>query len=148
MARVVALLDSMWGWRGYVEKGEEAPKYFRINRDNYSGRRLYNLVGGNQLLVTNSCRVVQGHANSHGKPDATWVRENLVYLAEQGIDLLLVCGTVARATYAAAKLKPIGYAVLHMDHPAARRWTRDGMEETRRRIARICARRSEKEATK
>jgi hypothetical protein len=130
---VVALLESMWGWRGYSEAGDVI-RYFRINPDNFSGRRLYSLVGSqHSLLVTNSCRECQASANDHGKPDPVWVADNLRFLASEKMDLLLVCGKVAKATY-----EQCGFVfprVIFMDHPAARRWTGIGMEMTRAQIA-------------
>ena len=118
---VVALLESMWGWRGYNDPGEDAPPFFRINPDNFSGRRLYRMCGNANLLVTNSCRTVQESANHHGVPDPVWVASNLKFLAEQGMDLLLVCGKVARETFEASTFQfP---EVMFIDHPAARRWT-------------------------
>lgn len=134
---VVALLESMWAWGGYNAPDEEAPRYFRINADNFSGRRLYSLVGDHRLLVTNSCRIVQRSANHHGTPDPQWVRSNLEFLTAQGMELLLVCGRVARETYAAS-----GYQfkrVLYMDHPAARRWTSESLNALRSRIAKTLA---------
>ena|ERR1700728_4767019 len=131
---VVALLESMWGWRGYSEKGDEIP-YFRINPDNFSGRRLYNIVGDHNLLVTNSCRECQASANDHGIPDPEWVAQNLSFLEGQGMDLLLICGKVARETYLRS-----GFTfpkVLFMDHPAARRWTSQKLDDAKIAVAQM-----------
>ena len=151
MARIVALLDSMWGWGGYNEAGEEAPRYFRINPDNLSGRRLYRLCGDHELLVTNSCRMVQRHANAHGEPDIEWVRANLIKTSAE-MDLLLVCGRIARQTFEiAASVSSLegvadGRAYLGaghvfsyyvIDHPAARRWSNEKMEITKTHIERL-----------
>lgn len=156
MANIVALLNSMWGWRGYNEPGEEAPRYFKINPDNHSGRRLYSLVGDHSLLVTNACRTVQSHANAHGKPDGGWLRENLKFLETQKMDLLLVCGRVAQETFRQVSSRTnylsfefvegrfkcqgmnkwVGY--LSIDHPAARRWSKASIEGTRQEIERLC----------
>jgi hypothetical protein len=132
MKNVVALLDSMWNWCG---SEQEATRYFRINPDNHSGRRLYRLIGDHKLLVTNSCKELCASANHHGKPDPLWVADNLRFLETQGMDLLLVCGKVAKETYAAS-----GYSfprVLFMDHPAARRWTTAAIESTASRISEL-----------
>jgi len=132
MANVVALLESMWGWRGYSSAGDVI-RYFRINPDNFSGRRLYSLIGPqHSLLVTNSCRECQRSANDHGTPDPAWVADNLRFLASEKMDLLLVCGKVAKETY-----ERCGFQferVLFMDHPAARRWTAEGMTTMRELI--------------
>jgi hypothetical protein len=135
--KIVALLDSMWGWGGYNDAGEEAPRYFRINRDNFSGRRLYRICGDHNLLVTNSCRTVQSSANHHGVPDPEWVGRNLALLAKEGMDLLLVCGRVAKQTYLR---RPCGWnahypKVLFIDHPAARRWTNEKLDAIRDQIS-------------
>lgn len=119
--KIVALLESMWGWRGYNDPGEEAPRFFRINPQNFSGRRLYRLCGDANLQVTNSCRIVQQSANHHGVPDPVWVRENLERAKQDGCELFLICGKVAKETYLATGLSYVN--VLFMDHPAARRWT-------------------------
>lgn len=128
---IVALLESMWGWRGYSEKGDVI-RYFRINPDNFSGRRLYRICGDHNLLVTNSCRECQETANDHGKPDPEWVADNLKFLASEKMDLLLVCGRVAKETY-----QRCGFTfprVVFMDHPAARRWTNQALDATRARV--------------
>ena len=133
---VVALLESMWGWGGYSEKGDVI-RYFRFNPDNFSGRRLYRIVGDHNLLVTNSCRECQETANDHGKPDPEWVAENLKFLASEKMDLLLVCGKVAKETYERS-----GFTfprVIFMDHPAARRWTNAALDATREKIAEMLA---------
>lgn len=129
--KVIALLDSMWNWRGMTAN---APRHFRIDPDNHSGRRLYKLIGtGCDLLVTNSCRELMPSANHHGKPDPAWVRENLELL--QPFDLLLVCGKVAQATYKASGYITLG--VIIMPHPAARMWTKQMIAEYSEKIERM-----------
>lgn len=127
--RVVAILETMWDWRGMTSGAgyQEAPRYFRINPENHSGRRLYKLCGSDaQLLVTNACRELATIANGHGKPDPVWLKENLT-LIEHGprgasIEVLLVCGKVAQQCF-----RDSGYEfkgrVVEMPHPAARMWT-------------------------
>ena len=143
MANIVALLESMWGWRGYSEAGDVI-RYFRINPDNFSGRRLYSLIGPrHSLFVTNSCRECQATANDHGRPDPEWVADNLRFLASEKMDLLLVCGRVAKETY-----QNCGYVaphVIYMDHPAARRWNGLMMEQTREKIRNVLAELAEAE---
>lgn len=120
--KIVAVLESMWDWRQMTSGAgyKEAPRSFHINPDNYSGKRLYRIVGRDaDLLVTNACRELCGSANHHGTPDPDWLRENLDILAP--FDVLLVCGKVAQATYARS-----GYEFerkIDMPHPAARMWT-------------------------
>ena len=129
---IVALLESMWGWRGYNEAGEESPRYYRINRNNFSGRRLYRLCGDHLLLVTNSCRMVQASANEHGTPDPEWVRGNLEFLKSEKIHLLLLCGKVAQETYDRSGFEFEN--IIRMDHPAARRWTNEALDFTKAQI--------------
>lgn len=131
--KIVALLESMWSWGGYNEAGEEAPRFFRINPDNFSGRRLYRLCGEATLIVTNSCRVVQKSANHHGTPDPQWVKENITKAIEDGCNLILVCGRVAKETFAASGVQ--FEHVIHMDHPAARRWTNEKLDSIAGQIA-------------
>lgn len=119
--KVVALLESMWDWRSMTGAGE-APRSFRINPENHSGRRLYKLIGeGCDLRVTNSCREVQRSANHHGTPDPAWVHENLTLL--QPFGLLLICGKVAQATFKDSCY--IAINVIEMPHPAARMWSKE-----------------------
>jgi hypothetical protein len=134
MANIVALLESMWNWEGCHDGDVEAARYFRINPDNFSGRRLYRICGeGHSLLVTNSCRELVASANHHGKPNPIWVKENLAIL--DPFDLLLVCGRVAKETYNATGCN---YPkVIFMDHPAARRWSNATLDEMTSRIAKL-----------
>ncbi len=122
-SRIVALLDTMWGVRK-----TRAPRYFRINPHNHSGRRLYRLVGAEcALLVTNCCPIMQTSARDHGVPDATYVAENLRRL--EPFALLLVCGAVAQRTYAASGYNSPTGRVLLLKHPAARTWTKTEITE-------------------
>lgn len=134
--KAVAVLESMWDWRqmtsgaGYVE----APRSFRINPQNYSGKRLYRIVGQDaDLHVTNACRELCASANHHGTPDAAWLRENLELL--RPFDVLLVCGKVAQMTYAASRF--VFDRKFEMMHPAARRWTNELIEATAAQVAAI-----------
>lgn len=136
--RVVAILETMWDWRGMTSDAgyNQAPRFFRINPNNYSGKRLYRLVGpGARLLVTNACRDLAASAKGHGKPDPQWLRENLMYLdcTDRGpgrIDVLLVCGQVAQATYTRCGYVPQRASVFEIPHPAARRWTKQMIAST------------------
>jgi hypothetical protein len=136
MARIVALMESMWGWGGYNTPGEEAPRFFSINPDNHSGKRLYRLCGDHTLLVTNCCPTVQASANDHGVPDLQWVRDNLAMAGE--FELLLVCGKIAQATYAKIKEPNPRFQVMLIDHPAARRWTKASLIKVAEEIAQKC----------
>jgi hypothetical protein len=135
--RVVAVLDSMYDWRRMTSGAgyRQAPRWFRINPRNHSGRRLYKLVGAEaQLLVTDACQELLRSSRDHGTPDPAWLRANLVAL--EPFHLLLVCGTVAQRTY-----EECGYScmvrapVLKIHHPAARTWTKAQLTHVTRRIA-------------
>lgn len=142
MKRVVAILETMWDWRGMTSGAgySEAPRFFRINAENYSGKRLYKLIGPDaKLLVTNACRELVTGPQHHGKGDPVWLEENLRTLDGLGpmpegatpanIDVLLVCGKVAQATYLAQTYQCRWAKVLFMPHPAARSyWTKQVIE--------------------
>lgn len=122
MTKIVAILESMWDWRQMTSGAgyREAPRSFRINPENFSGKRLYRIVGRDaDLIVTNSCRELVASANHHGTPDPAWLHENLTLLEPFGV--LLVCGKVAQKTFTDS-----GYVFdrrLEIMHPAARTWT-------------------------
>lgn len=134
MARVVAVLETMWDWRGQTSAAgyREAPPHFRINPRNRSGARLYKLVGPSvRLLVTNACRELVTGPEHHGKGDPEWLRDNLAHLDGLGaVDLLLVCGKIAQKTYAKCGYEPSSAPVLLMPHPTAWVWTRDRLTAT------------------
>ncbi len=128
MATVIAVLETMWDWRSMTSNAgyQEAPRYFRINPDNHSGRRLYRLIGiGHELWVTNACRELVRSASDHGRPDPAWLHENLTMLIGQFQPrLILVCGKVAQETFSRCSyILPATTTTLHIAHPAARSWT-------------------------
>lgn len=133
MPNVVAILETMWDWRqqtsgaGYAE----ALKFFQINPKNHSGRMLHKLIGEEaKLLVTNACRELVSRASQHGKPDPVWLATNLKEIEvdhpkADDIDVLLVCGKVAQATYKQCGYQPKRAVVIEIPHPAARGvWTK------------------------
>ena len=140
---VVAILETMWDWRSQTSGAgyTEAPRFFRINPQNFSGRRLYNLIGPDaKLLVTNACRELVSGPNHHGKPDPKWLAENLT-LIESGlpnsapIDVLLVCGKVAQRTYRECGYQSQTARIIEIPHPAARAvWTRQYIEQVAKQI--------------
>lgn len=138
--KVVALLESMWGWRGCIDPGTEAPRFFRINPENLSGRRLYRICGDANLIVTNSCRTVQVSANHHGVPDASWVTENLRQAQTDGCDVFLICGKIAKSTYEQSGLD--FQNVLFINHPAWRLWSNAALDEVGLHVRRIAGGRS------
>jgi hypothetical protein len=136
--KIVAVLESMWDWRQMTSGAgyREAPRSFRINPDNFSGKRLYRIVGsGANLLVTNSCRELCASANHHGIPDPGWLRENLEIL--EPFAVLLVCGKVAQATYARSGFR--FSQKLEIPHPAARMWTHAMLDAATRNVRELCA---------
>ena len=120
--KIIAVLDSMWDWRQQTSQAGygQAPRAFKINPQNHSGKRLYRLVGKDaNLLVTNACKELVSAAHIHGTPDPEWLRSNLEHLMP--FNLLLVCGKVAQATYAKSGFQ--FECKLDIMHPAARTWS-------------------------
>jgi hypothetical protein len=123
--RTIAILEVMWDWNAQTSAVNpnylaEAPRAFRINPQNHSGKRLYKLIGHKNLLVTNACPELVSSAKGEGNPDVEWLKESLRGLAPY--ELLLVCGKVAQKTYDQVYG---GHAArtLYIPHPAARQWT-------------------------
>lgn len=143
MLKVCAILETMWDFRGMTSGAgyREAPPFFRINPQNFSGRRLYRLIGPDaKLLVTNACRELVSGPQHHGKPDPDWLATNLALIESKrpdsaAIDVLLVCGKVAQVCYKASGYVSKTARVIEIPHPAARAvWTREFVEETARKI--------------
>ncbi len=128
--RVLCVLDTMWGNDG------RAPRWFTINPENASGKRLYKITGTEPpaVWVTNCCPEQVSSASMLGTPSAEWLRKSLEWIPE-GLRTapLLVCGRRANATYDATGYVHPG-SVYRMKHPAARDWTKAEIEETRLRI--------------
>lgn len=132
--KAVVILEVMWDWRNVTTSAgyqERAPRHFSINPLNHTGKRLHAwLKEYPRFQVTNACPELVSSAKGRGKPDASWLSENLQLLGP--FDLLLVCGGVARSTY---KLSDAGSArVLEIPHPAARCWTRQGIDHVHAEI--------------
>lgn len=137
--KVIAVLESMWDWRQMTSKAGygQAPRAFKINPENYSGKRLYRIVGTEaRLLVTNACRELVQSARHHGTPDPEWLRGNLEYLAP--FDALLVCGRVAQATYSRSGFEFDRLKLIEIPHPAARMWTQAMIADAARRVREAC----------
>ncbi len=137
-AKIIAVLETMWDWRQQTSSAgyKQAPRHFKINPRNFSGRRLYRIAGPDaNLLVTNACRELVGSASQHGKPDPAWLRENLDLLMP--FDVLLVCGKVAQATYAQTGF--VFDRTVLMMHPAARTWTNAMLDEAAANVQALVA---------
>jgi hypothetical protein len=135
----------MWDWNKQTSRAgySEAPRFFRINPNNYSGRRLYKICGPKaKLLVTNACRELVSGPNHHGTPDPVWLAENLAEIESRRpdsatIDVLLVCGKVAQKAFIDSRyvLKSSECRVIQIPHPAARGvWTADYIEQIKSQI--------------
>ena len=122
--RALAILETMWGGNG------QAPGVFRINPDNFTGRRLYWFLGHEDLWVTNACRELVENARLHGTPDPAWLTYNLRRMTYA---LLLVCGRVAQRTFAECGYRP-KCRIIEMPHPAARVWTRADLDHWQKLI--------------
>lgn len=133
----------MWDWNAQTSGAgyKEAPRYFRINPKNFTGRRLYNLIGPDaKLLVTNACRELVSSAKHHGTPNPTWLADNLAEIEirrpdSAPIDVLLVCGKVAQKTFDLCGYQLKHARIIRMPHPAARTvWTKEFQQEIARQI--------------
>lgn len=125
--RCVAVLDTFWSSPG---DGPNAPGMFRINPYNFTGRRLYWLLGHKDLWCTDACKNVVYKSIDHGKPDPEWLASNLRRLS---CDLLLVCGRVAERTFHVCGYAP-DCRVVTIPHPAARNWTKEKLNKYRELI--------------
>jgi hypothetical protein len=139
----VAVLDTMWDWRSMTSRAgySTAPRFFRINARNHTGRRLYKLIGPSyHLLVTDSCKELVSSPKEHGNPDPIWLSDNLQIIhSYHPIDILLICGKVAQKTF----LEILGMVedplfhevrIIEIPHPAARTWTKERIKEVSRQI--------------
>lgn len=126
--KIVAVLAVQWGF-----PGDRVSRYFRINPYNHSGKRLIRIIGHRQFIVTNACSDIAYSAAQQGTPDPEWLRANLATLAP---DVVLVCGSVAQATFK-RNMVPKGCKVLKMMHPAARTWSARDIEQARKRVHRV-----------
>ena len=130
--KAVAILEVMWDWRSMTSDAgytEIAPRHYRINPDNLTGSRLYKWCGDRYTLrVTNARPQLVKSAKHRGKPDPEWLSDNLKRLWP--FDLVLVCGKVAQATYSLGDTMCGGKQsrVIEGPHPAARMWTRAGLD--------------------
>lgn len=134
MVKAVALLEVMWDWENLTTSAGYrgiAPSFYRIDDRNKTGSVLYNWLGHYDLLVTNACKELVSGPNQRGKPDKSWVRDNLAELWP--FDLLLVCGRVAQATYSLDSA-PHPCRVIECPHPAARQWDRRSLAFMRRLV--------------
>ena len=123
--QVLVVLEVMWGTKRPV-----APGLFRINPQNFSGRRLHYLIGHSNFFVTNACREQVANARQKGTPDPKRLAHNLQRV---NYHLLLVCGNVAWSTYKECGYRP-PCKVLRMKHPAARTWTKEELAKWKDRI--------------
>lgn len=127
----------MWGTR-YLNRG---PRWFQINPQNYSGRRLLRWTGLDSITVTNACPQCVTSARGRGTPDPEWLRENLYQLCwhvgDRPADAVLVCGQVAqRAVNAVSVELPSHTRLVYLPHPAARVWSRAADEAVRAELER------------
>lgn len=127
--RTLVILEVMWGWSGIRYK--EAPRTYHINPENFSGKRLYRLLGDDTFVVANACPEYVATANGKGTPDPVRLRS---ILKEHDPDRVLVCGRVAQETFVRDMVRP-GTVVVQMPHPAARGWTRAGLDVAQKAIA-------------
>jgi hypothetical protein len=124
--KAVVVLEVMWDWRNVTTSAgykERAPRWFNINPNNFTGRRLHSWLNGREFLVTNACPQLVSSAKGRGTPDPEWLNNNLTDL--HPYDLVLVCGKVAQSTYKREAVRDA--RVIEMPHPAARMWNKHGI---------------------
>lgn len=121
--KVVVVLEVMWGL-----PGDRPLRWFSINPDNHSGRRLNSMIDG-AYTVTNACSDIVHSARHRGTPDKVWLEANLRKLQP---DVLLVCGKVAQATFSRSMAPKA--RVLVLPHPAARTWSKASIAAARNKI--------------
>lgn len=128
MKRIVAVLAVQWGY-----PGDQVEPWFHINPINHSGRRLIKLVGHGGFKVTNACPDIVYRADQQGTPDPAWLRHNLRCLRP---DVVLVCGSVAQATFERDMVGP-RTKVFKLPHPAARTWSKALIAQWAKRLQRV-----------
>lgn len=135
MLDAIVILETMWDWRSMTSSAGycSAPSFFKINRHNFSGRRLYGWLDPYRFLVTNACPQLVNHATKHGTPDVERLAQNL---RSKRCRLILVCGSVAQRAYLDSGYQHEGI-VRFIRHPAARTWTREQLAEARRHLQEI-----------
>lgn len=147
--RWLAILETMWDWRAMTSGAgyREAPPFFCINPDNFSGRRLYQWTEEEPgcLWCTNVCPELVSGPEHHGTPSVERLAANLQRwrsLRKLDGDSLdsrgrgwgyLCCGNVVQDTFDRLAEKPPG-RILYVPHPAARTWTKATLEQVGRYI--------------
>ena len=138
----VAVLEVMWDWRGYTTGAgyrRQAPPWFTINPNNFTGGRLYGWLGADwNGTVTNACPDLVSSATQRGKPDPQWLEDNLRELyREAPFELLLVCGKVAQTTFDKTVVRTVldkSIRLLYTPHPAFRLWSNRDLARCKRYI--------------
>lgn len=134
--RATVVLEVMWDWRSMTSNAEyveQAPKWFTINPNNFTGRRLHWFLGHNDFLVTNACPELVSSPNHRGTPSKDWLKSNLKEMYDRWkFDTVFICGSVARSIYEHNWLPLV--RTIYMPHPAFRGWNRTTLDEAKRRI--------------
>jgi hypothetical protein len=125
--KIAVVLEVMWG----ATRKTRAPRWYKINPHNHSGKRLIKLLGHDDFMVTNACPEYVTAANEKGIADPAWLRENL---RQYNPDMVLVCGGVARRTFFRDMVRP-GSIIALLPHPAARGWTKAGIAAAAKALA-------------
>lgn len=130
--RIVAVLNVQWGI-----PGDRVLRWFKINPLNRSGARLISIIGHRNFYVTNACCDIVYSPSGKGTPSERWLARNL---GDLNPDVVLVCGSVAQATFQTNMVDVARkrVRVIKLPHPAARNWTKASIKTARRRVARNC----------
>lgn len=128
---VVALLDSFYTTNPR-HHGTLAPLWWQPIDSSVSSRNLRKMVPEeSSLLCINACPYIVESANHHGVPEPLYVAGLLRRL--EPFDLLLVCGSIAKATFKRSPYKG-SHPILFIHHPAWRAWSADGFSAVRQAI--------------
>lgn len=144
----LAILETMWDWRQLTSNfgyDDEAPDFFKINPENFTGKRLYYMtgVGRDQLYVTNACPQLVNSASAHGTPDVKRLESNVNWwcrrvVANQNEATILVCGKVAQKTFEEGVIDVHdGIYHVYMPHPAWRGWTNETLDAVKEQLGNV-----------
>jgi hypothetical protein len=117
---IVALLDSFYTTNPR-HHGTLAPLWWQPIDSSVSSRNLRKMVPDpDDLLCINSSPYIVQSANHHGNPEPLYVASLLRRL--EPFDLLLVCGSIAKATFKRSPYKG-SHPIIFIPHPAWRAWS-------------------------
>lgn len=118
--KILAILQNAYADPGRRQAILQSMSTFVINPNNYTGKKLYKLTEGHDLLVTNACPEVFVNVKDKGRTDLDRLKLSII---ENPYDLYISCGK--QSNEACIKIikdfddKPL----ILMPHPASRNLT-------------------------